>query len=216
MCGMSRSVALRDLSPLTSDPVEPAMRAIIGAVALTVLAATPAFAEPTPAPTAPTPAQTTVVRQPTTVKGFKATVRTTTDGTVHRNKIRVFGGTPRQVEVQYSSDGTTWVTQKIKQTDPDGRVKIRMTVAPDRNRWRVKVPATADHKRVRTPVKTFAVQAKETESATPPSRRSPPPRSKRTRPTRASTSSTPTGGAMTSGWRSNNCGPANPAGTTSP
>ena len=144
------------------------MRAIIGAVALTVLAATPAFAEPTPAPTQPAPAQTTVVRQPTTVKGFKATVRTTTDGTVHRNKIRVFGGTPRQVEIQYSSDGTTWVTQKIKQTDPDGRVKIRMTVAPDRNRWRVKVPATADHKRVRTPVKTFAVQAKETESATPP------------------------------------------------
>lgn len=147
------------------------MRAIIGAAALSLAAA--AVATPpvgaTPTPPAPTaPAQTQVVRQQTAVKGFKATVRTTTDGTVHRNRIRVFGGTPRQVEIQYSSDGSTWVTQKIQQTDTDGRVRIQMTVAPDRNRWRVKVPATTEFTRVRTPVKTFAVQAKETESATPP------------------------------------------------
>jgi hypothetical protein len=102
------------------------------------------------------------------VKGFKATVRTTTAGAVHRNRMKVVGGTPREVQIQFSSDGSTWVTDKVTHTDADGRVRVSMKVAPDRNRWRVKVPATPSHKRVRSGVKTFAVQQAETESAAPP------------------------------------------------
>jgi len=142
------------------------MRVIACAAVIMAVGVTPAMAEPSPSPTAPAQVQT--VRQPTVITGFKATVRTTTDGTVHRNRLRVIGGAPRQVEIQYSSDGSTWVTQKVKMTQPDGRVRVALTVAPDRNRWRVKVPATAEHKRVRSPIKTFAVQAAETESATTP------------------------------------------------
>lgn len=138
------------------------MRIAAVTAALLVVAAGPVVADDAPV------TQTAAVRQATAIKGFKATVRTTTDGTVHRNRVRVIGGTPRQVEIQYSSDGSTWVTDKIAQTDTDGRVKVSMTVAPDRNRWRVKVPATTDHRRIRSAVKTFAVQAAETESATPP------------------------------------------------
>lgn len=140
------------------------MPAIAVAAVIVVAAAAPAVADqPTPAPSQ----SVQTVRQTTVVKGFKATVRTTTDGTIHRNRLRIIGGTPRQVEVQYSSDGTTWVTHKVKQTDADGRVKVALAVAPDRNRWRVKVPATAEHKRVRSAVKTFAVQEAQTDSATP-------------------------------------------------
>ncbi|MEZ5186114.1 MAG: hypothetical protein R2720_10250 [Candidatus Nanopelagicales bacterium] len=142
------------------------MRPIAVAAVLMVAAAGPAVAD-TPTPVDPSATQTKVKRAPTRVKGFKATVRTTVDGTKHRNRMRIIGGTPREVRVQYSPDGSTWVTKKTKTTDPDGRVKVTMKVAPDRNRWRVKVPATADHRRVASPVKTFAVQAAETESAVP-------------------------------------------------
>ncbi len=108
------------------------------------------------------------VRETTTLKGFKASVRTTVDGTVHRNRLQVIGGTPRKVEVQYSSDGITWVTARTRTTDETGSVRVAMDVAPDRNRWRVFVPATEDHTKARSGIKTFAVQAPESESTTPP------------------------------------------------
>ncbi len=108
------------------------------------------------------------VRETTTLKGFKASVRTTVDGTVHRNRLQVIGGTPRKVQVQYSSDGTTWVTARTRTTDENGSVRVAMDVAPDRNRWRVFVPATEDHTKARSGIKTFAVQEPESESTTPP------------------------------------------------
>lgn len=104
----------------------------------------------------------------TTIKGFKATVKTTTDGTRHRNKVRIVGGAPRTVEVQFSTDGSTWVTTKTKKTDSAGRVRVVMKVAPERNRWRVNVPATANNSAITSAVKTFAVQVPETEAATVP------------------------------------------------
>lgn len=114
-------------------------------------------------------AQTTASRQATSLKGFKSTVKTSTDGAIHKNRLRVLGGTPRKVRLQYSSDGSTWVTFKTKRTNATGQVKVKMMLAPERNRWRVKVPATAYHRRAVSGVKTFAVQsAAETESATVP------------------------------------------------
>lgn len=144
------------------------MRGMAVAAVLLVATASPALADDPATPELAQQVQTKPVRQATLLKGFKATVKTTTDGTVHRNRVRVVGGTPREVQVQYSSDGSTWVTAKTKRTDPDGRVRIAMAVAPDRNRWRVRVPATTDHRRVSSAVKTFAVQAAETESAAAP------------------------------------------------
>ena len=112
---------------------------------------------------------TTLAVQSSAVRGFKSKVRTTVDGTVHKNRIRVFGGNPRIVLIQYSSDGSTWITHKRKRTKPNGRVKIKMPVAPDRNRWRVRVPKTVTHRAVKSPVKTFAVQQPESEpDAAPP------------------------------------------------
>ncbi len=109
--------------------------------------------------------------------------------------MRGSSAVPRQVEIQYSRDGSTWVTQKIKQTGVDGRAGDPHDCSrPTATRWRVKVPATVE-KRVRTPVKTFAVQAKETESVTPRSHPSPRLRSRGTRRGPGCTSSTPTAGA---------------------
>lgn len=96
--------------------------------------------------------------QATAVKGFKSTVKTTVAGNVHRNKMRVLGGTPRTVEVQSSRDGSIWKTRKVLTTRPNGRVKVRMKVKPKRNRWRVFVPATDAYGPATSPVKTFAVQ----------------------------------------------------------
>jgi hypothetical protein len=141
------------------------MSAIGLAAVMIAVAVGPVMADEPPA--TPT-AQTTAKRQPTTLKGFKAVVRTSTDGAVHKNRLRVFGGVPRKVRLQYSSDGITWVTVKTKRTDTTGRVKVKMVLAPDRNRWRVRVPRTDAHRRVTSPVKTFAVQQAETESAAVP------------------------------------------------
>lgn len=141
------------------------MRVLAGATVLLMVTAAPAAADE-PAPASPVP-QVQTVRQATVLRGFKATVRTTTDGTVHRNRIRIVGGAPRTVEIQFSSDGTTWVTHRTKRTRTDGRVRVAMAVAPDRNRWRVNVPATAAHNAVQSAVKTFAVQEANTESVTP-------------------------------------------------
>lgn len=96
--------------------------------------------------------------QPTSIKGFKEAVKTTVDGTKLPNKVRVLGGAPRTVEIQYSSDGSTWVTKKTRTTDTRGRLKFVLKVAPDRNRWRLNVPATPAHQAVVSAVKTFAVQ----------------------------------------------------------
>ncbi|MEZ5118871.1 MAG: hypothetical protein R2686_03070 [Candidatus Nanopelagicales bacterium] len=150
------------------------MRSVVVVTAM-VVAATPVLAATSPAladEAGPTPDQVSaakLARQPTGIKGFKAVTRTSTDGAVHKNRLRVLGGTPRKVRLQYSSDGSTWVTVKKKRTDAAGRVRVKMVLAPDRNRWRVRVPATTYHRRVTSPVKTFAVQAPaaETESATP-------------------------------------------------
>lgn len=97
----------------------------------------------------------------TSIKGYKEVVKTTTDGTKLRNKVRVLGGAPRAVEIQYSSDGTTWVTRKTRTTDEIGRLRFVVKVKPDRNRWRLHVPATSSYQGVTSPVKTFAVQVKE-------------------------------------------------------
>jgi hypothetical protein len=79
----------------------------------------------------------------------------------------VIGGPPRKVRVQFSSDGATWVTHRSKRTRFNGRVKVEMPVAPDRNRWRVRVVRNAAYKAVSSPIKTFAVQEPEDDSATP-------------------------------------------------
>lgn len=141
------------------------MRVLAGVSVLLMATAAPAIADE-PAPVTPAP-QVQAANQATVVKGFKATVRTTTDGTRHRNRIRIIGGAPRTVEVQYSSDGTTWVTHRTKQTRANGRVRVVMAVAPDRNRWRINVPATTAHSGVQSAVKTFAVQEARSKSATP-------------------------------------------------
>lgn len=141
------------------------MRLLAGVAVLLMVTAGPAVADDGQ-PAAPSQ-QVQASLQSTVVRGFKATVRTTTDGTRHRNRIRIVGGAPRTVEVQYSSDGSTWVTHRTKQTRADGRVRIVMAVAPDRNRWRINVPATAAHSGVQSQVKTFAVQEAKTESAVP-------------------------------------------------
>jgi hypothetical protein len=97
----------------------------------------------------------------TTIRGYKETVKTTVEGTKHRNKVRVLGGAPRLVEIQYSSDGTTWVTRKTRTTDEIGRLRFVVKVKPDRNRWRLNVPATASYSGATSSIKTFAVQLKE-------------------------------------------------------
>lgn len=135
------------------------MRTLLLAGALVMLGVAPAAAAPRPTP-AP-------ALKPTTVKGFKEAVKVTTAGKVHRNAIKVIGGTPRTIEVQYSPDGSTWITKSTKLTTRAGSARITMKVAPDRNRWRINVPATADHTAAVTPVKTFAVQEVE-EAWTPP------------------------------------------------
>jgi hypothetical protein len=106
--------------------------------------------------------------QTTTIKGYKETVKTTTEGTSLRNKVRVLGGAPRQVEIQYSSDASAWVTTKTRTTDELGRLRFVVKVKPDRNRWRLSVPATSSHSAATSAVKTFAVQLKETVSPTVP------------------------------------------------
>ena len=136
------------------------MRTVFVAAALVLAAVSPAAATGTRPTTPP-------ALKPTTIKGFKEVVKQTTSGKVIRNGIKVIGGTPRTVEIQYSADGSTWVTKSSKVTSRQGAAKIRMKVAPDRNRWRVNVPATAEHAAAVTPVKTFAVQEVE-QSPTPP------------------------------------------------
>ncbi len=111
-----------------------------------------------PALAAPSPTDL----QPTTIKGFKEAVKTTVDGTKLRNKARVLGGAPRSVEIQYSSDGDTWVTTKTRTTDTKGRLKFVLKVAPDRNRWRLNVPAAGAHQAAVSAVKTYAVQQRVT------------------------------------------------------
>lgn len=94
----------------------------------------------------------------TAIKGFKEAVKTTTDGTKLRNKARIVGGAPRVVEIQYSSDGSTWVTVRTRTTDTRGRLRFVVQVAPDRNRWRLNVPATTTHAGLTSAVKSYAVQ----------------------------------------------------------
>lgn len=129
------------------------MRLMLAAV-LVVGVAAPAAAD----------SQTTALAS-SSIKGYKEVVKTTVEGTKLRNKVRVIGGAPRSVEIQYSSDGTTWVTRKTRTTDEVGALRFVVKVKPDRNRWRVHVPATPSYQSVTSAVKTFAVQAKET---TPP------------------------------------------------
>lgn len=109
--------------------------------------------------------------RPTSIKGFKETVRTTTDGKRLRNKARVVGGTPRTVQIQFSSDGSLWQTVRTRKTDSRGRLRFVVKVAPDRNRWRLSVPATDRNRAAISAVKTFAVQERvstEQEVAIPP------------------------------------------------
>lgn len=106
--------------------------------------------------------------QTTTIKGYKETVKTTTEGTSLNNKVRVLGGAPRQVQIQYSSDGSTWVTTKTRTTDEIGKLRFAVKVKPDRNRWRLSVPATSSHSAATSAVKTYAVQLKESVSPTVP------------------------------------------------
>ena len=106
--------------------------------------------------------------QTTTIKGYKETVKTTTEGTSLNNKVRVLGGAPRQVQIQYSSDGSTWVTTKTRTTDEIGKLRFAVKVKPDRNRWRQSVPATSSHSAATSAVKTYAVQLKESVSPTVP------------------------------------------------
>lgn len=137
----------------------------MAAAVATALVAAPAAASPgTPDPTGEVERP---VRQKTHVKGFKETVRTTVQGTIHRNRLRVLGGAPRKVRVQFSSDGATWVTHATKRTRIDGRVKVELPVAPDRNRWRVRVVRNAAYRAVSSPVKTFAVQLPEDDTTAP-------------------------------------------------
>lgn len=104
----------------------------------------------------------------TKLKGFKSGVKTTKAGRVHRNRVKVIGGAPRTVEIQYSSDGSTWVTRRSVSTAADGRARITMKVAPDRNRWRVRVLPNATHDAAVSGVKTFAVQADDNYTGLPP------------------------------------------------
>lgn len=118
--------------------------------------------------TAPAAADTSVTSLgATTVKGFKESVKPITDGTKLRHKVRVLGGAPRAVEIQYSSDGSTWVTTKTRNTDEMGRLRFAVRVKPDRNRWRVSVPATASYTGATSAIKTYAVQLKEQPSPAP-------------------------------------------------
>ncbi len=104
----------------------------------------------------------------TSIKGYKEAVKTTVEGTRLRNKVRVLGGAPRTVEIQYSSDGSTWVTTRTRTTDTKGRLKFVVKVAPDRNRWRLNVPASTSHLATTSAVKTFAVQLRESQEQAVP------------------------------------------------
>jgi len=104
----------------------------------------------------------------TSIRGYKETVKTTTEGTKLRNKVRVLGGAPRTVEIQYSSDGSLWVTRKTRVTDEVGTLRFVVKVKPDRNRWRLNVPATPSYQGATSATKTYAVQLKETVSPTVP------------------------------------------------
>jgi hypothetical protein len=130
------------------------MTVVVVTALMLVIAGPAVAADPTPDPATAAKAS----RQATTVKGFKSSVKTSTDGAIHRNRLRVIGGTPRKVRLQYSSDGSAWVNYKTRRTSETGQVRVKMVLSPERNRWRVKVPATGYHRRAISGVKTFAVQ----------------------------------------------------------
>ncbi len=117
---------------------------------------------------APAAADSQTTSATTSITGYKEVVKTTTEGTKLRNKVRVLGGAPRPVEIQYSSDGAIWVTRKTRTTDEIGRLRFVVKVKPDRNRWRLHVPATSSYPAVTSAVKTFAVQLKQTVDPTVP------------------------------------------------
>lgn len=107
-----------------------------------------------------------VPTQKTKIKGFKSGVKTTESGRMHTDRLRVIGGAPRGVQLQYrAQSGRRWQVAQEVSTSENGRTKVSMIVNADRRHWRVVVPVAGDYRQASSAVRRFRV--KESQTVTP-------------------------------------------------